>query len=82
LPFFIWYPNGRRPGDDVVDISIRAAMGLLCVLTGPADSLQLDCHPPDAPSDAMPFTDGVRKTAANTKPKVVPIFFGVHLISL
>jgi hypothetical protein len=62
------YPNGRRPGDDVVDISIRAAMGLLCVLTGPADSLQLGCHPSDAPSGAMPFTDGVRKMAANFGP--------------
>jgi hypothetical protein len=59
------YPNGRRPGDDVVDISIRAAMGLLCVLSGPNDGLQVGCHPSDAPSGQLPFTDGVRKTAAN-----------------
>jgi hypothetical protein len=59
------YPNGRRPGDDVVDISIRAAMGLLCVLTGTGDSLALGCHPSDAPSGNLPFTDGVRKTAVN-----------------
>ncbi|MRX11779.1 DUF4331 domain-containing protein [Pseudoduganella sp. FT25W] len=59
------YPNGRRPGDDVVDISIRAAMGVLCVLTGANDSLQLGCHPGDAPSGTVAFTDGVRKTAAN-----------------
>lgn len=39
------YPNGRRPGDDVVDISLRAAMGVLL--------------PPDqAPSGQLPFTDG------------------------
>jgi len=24
------YPNGRRPGDDVIDITLRAAMGALC----------------------------------------------------
>jgi len=26
------YPNGRRPGDDVIDITLRAAMGALCYL--------------------------------------------------
>ena len=39
------YPNGRRPGDDVVDITLRAAMGAL-----------LD--PGVAPSGSLPFTDG------------------------
>ncbi|AGY56828.1 DUF4331 domain-containing protein [Gloeobacter kilaueensis] len=39
------YPNGRRPGDDVVDISLRVAMGKLL----PADK---------APSGQLPFTDG------------------------
>ncbi|WP_164929156.1 DUF4331 domain-containing protein [Gloeobacter violaceus] len=39
------YPNGRRPGDDAVDISLRAVMGVLL--------------PPDqAPSGTLPFTDG------------------------
>lgn len=38
------YPNGRRPGDDVVDISLRVAMGVL-----------LD--EADAPAGQMPFTD-------------------------
>ena len=28
------YPNGRRPGDDVVDITLRAMMGVLCHLGG------------------------------------------------
>ncbi len=41
------YPNGRRPGDDVVDITLRAAMGVLL----PAAA---------APSGQLPFTDGVR----------------------
>jgi Domain of unknown function (DUF4331) len=28
------FPNGRRPADDVDDLSLRVAMGALCVLTG------------------------------------------------
>jgi len=39
------YPNGRRLGDDVVDISLRAVMGVL-----------LD--PSVAPDGALPYTDG------------------------
>ena len=30
------FPNGRRPGDDVVDISLRVAMGVLCTLNQPS----------------------------------------------
>ena len=59
------FPNGRRPGDDVVDVSIRVAMGALCVLTGVADTLKVGCKPADAPAGGLAFTDGVRKTAAN-----------------
>ena len=59
------FPNGRRPGDDVVDLSVRVAMGALCVLTGPTDALQVGCKPSDAPAGGLAFTDGVRKTAAN-----------------
>jgi hypothetical protein len=61
------FPNGRRPGDDVVDVSLRVAMGALCVLTGEADTLLVGCKPSDAPAGGQPFTDGVRKTAANFK---------------
>ena len=39
------FPNGRRPGDDVVDISLRAAMGVLL----PAAQ---------APDGQLPYTDG------------------------
>lgn len=59
------FPNGRRPGDDVVDISIRVAMGALCVLTGATDTLKVGCKPTDAPAGGLAFTDGVRKTAVN-----------------
>ena len=59
------FPNGRRPGDDVVDLSIRVAMGALCVLTGATDTFKVGCKPSDAPAGALAFTDGVRKTAIN-----------------
>jgi hypothetical protein len=39
------FPNGRRPGDDVVDIELRVLMGKLLPLA-------------DAPSGQLPFTDG------------------------
>ncbi|HEY1229823.1 MAG TPA: DUF4331 domain-containing protein, partial [Ramlibacter sp.] len=59
------FPKGRRPADDVVDLSLRVAMGALCVLTGTADTLQVGCKPSDAPAGSAALTDGVRKTAAN-----------------
>ena len=61
------FPNGRRPGDDVVDVSLRVAMGALCFLTGATDTLKVGCKPSDAPSGSLPLTDGVRKTAADFK---------------
>ena len=62
------FPNGRRPGDDVVDLSLRVSMGALCVLTGAADSLKVGCKPGDAPAGALALTDGVRKDASAFKP--------------
>ncbi len=59
------FPNGRRPADDVVDLSLRVAMGALCVLTGATDTLKVGCKPADAPAGGLAFTDGVRKTPAN-----------------
>ncbi|HTU68266.1 MAG TPA: DUF4331 domain-containing protein [Steroidobacteraceae bacterium] len=59
------FPNGRRPGDDIVDASLRVAMGALCVLTTDADTLKVGCKPADAPAGGLPFNDGVRKTAAD-----------------
>jgi hypothetical protein len=57
------FPNGRRPGDDVVDLSLRVAMGALCVLTGENDMLKVGCKPSDAPAGGLALTDGVRKNA-------------------
>jgi hypothetical protein len=62
------FPNGRRPGDDVVDASLRVAMGALCVLTGANDALGVGCKPADAPAGGFKLTDGVRKTATDFKP--------------
>lgn len=59
------YPNGRRPADDVVDVSLRVSMGALCVITGATDTLKVGCSPADAPAGGLALTDGVRKTAAN-----------------
>jgi hypothetical protein len=59
------FPNGRRPADDVVDLSLRVAMGALCTLTGAGDALKVGCKPADAPAGGAALTDGVRKTAAN-----------------
>lgn len=47
------YPNGRRPGDDVVDMSLRVVMGVL-----------LD--PSVAPAGQLPYTDGAFVDASFT----------------
>ncbi len=56
------FPNGRRPGDDVVDIALRVAMGALChdlpLGEGGAGVNLGICSPADAPTGAVPFTDG------------------------
>lgn len=62
------FPNGRRPADDVVDVSLRVAMGLLCRLTTREDTLKVGCRPADAPSGSLDYTDGVRKTARDYRP--------------
>ena len=59
------FPNGRRLGDDVVDVSLRVAMGALCVLTGDTDSLKVGCKPADAQSGGVAFVDGVRANATD-----------------
>jgi hypothetical protein len=49
------FPNGRRPGDDVVDASLRVAMGVLCTLNNKA---VFGCVPGDAPAGSAALTDG------------------------
>ena len=67
------FPNGRRPGDDTVDIALRVMMGALChpvplgaelgvpgaVEDQPSDLINLGlCKPEDAAVGNVPFTDG------------------------
>ena len=54
------FPNGRRPIDDVVDITLRAAMG---ALLSPFDGSSMD---PDPASDAS------RQLATRTAPNPIP----------
>ena len=51
------YPNGRRPKDDVVDISLVALMGGLCMANGNTDALALGvaCKPSAVPLGATAF---------------------------
>lgn len=60
------FPNGRRPGDDTVDVTLRVAMGRLCYPV-PINGVQTDlglCKPADAPVGNAPLTDGAPISAA------------------
>jgi hypothetical protein len=52
------FPNGRRPGDDVVDIELRVAMGVLCTLNIGG------CKPSDAVAGSLKYTDGAYISSA------------------
>ena len=67
------FPNGRRPGDDVIDIILRVAMGALCHpvplgaelgVEGAEEDTDSDlvnlglCAPEDAPVGTVALTDG------------------------
>jgi len=61
------FPNGRRPGDDVVDIALRVVMGRLCHPI-PVNSVDTDlglCTPAQAIRGTVPFTDGAPISAAD-----------------
>ena len=70
---FAGYPNGRRPKDDVVDISLVAVMGGLCVANGNFNTygFGLACNPGVVPLGATAFKlhDGVDQA-------VVPLLAG------
>ena len=68
------FPNGRRPGDDVTDISLRVVMGALChpiavdldgsgTAGDAGDNLGL-CTPEDAPAGTLALTDGAPQNAS------------------
>ncbi|MBC7732083.1 MAG: DUF4331 domain-containing protein [Bacteriovorax sp.] len=65
------YPNGRRPNDDVVDISLIAVMGGLCVANGTADTFKFGaaCNPSAVPlgTSAYALHDGVDQAGPKVK---------------
>jgi hypothetical protein len=54
---FAGFPNGRRPKDDIVDISLVAVMGGLCVANGDTNALGFGaaCKPSAVPLGATAF---------------------------
>ena len=48
------FPNGRRPYDDVVDVTLRVAEGALCGAIGNCGAETSD------PNHGLPYTDGAR----------------------
>ena len=56
------FPNGRRPIDDVVDIDLRVAMGLLLK---PYDGSAMDPDPASDASRQLHYTDGAEPNAAS-----------------
>jgi hypothetical protein len=56
------FPNGRRPIDDVVDIELRVAMG---VLLTPFDGSSKDPDPASDVSRQLHYTDGAEPVPAN-----------------
>ncbi|MDP9084151.1 MAG: DUF4331 domain-containing protein [Pseudomonadota bacterium] len=59
------FPNGRRPIDDVVDIELRVAMG---VLLSPFDGRASDPDPASDASRQLHYTDGVEPNPSNYLP--------------
>ena len=65
------YPNGRRPNDDVVDISLVVVMGGLCVANGATDTYKFGptCNPTNVPlgTAAYGLHDGVDQAGPKVK---------------
>ncbi len=62
------FPNGRRPGDDTVDIALRVVMGALCYpikIGGNDVDLKVCDKKEDAPLGFAPFTDGAPVSATD-----------------
>jgi len=68
---FAGFPNGRRPGDDVVDIELRVAMGALCHLKSTAFGTPdnkvpgIKCVESDAVLGNVQFSDGAPVNAGD-----------------
>lgn len=53
------FPNGRRPGDDVVDIELQVALGVLCSTATPCGNMTTP------PNDMAQFTGGATHYATD-----------------
>ncbi|MFZ2986542.1 DUF4331 domain-containing protein [Ideonella sp.] len=75
---FAGFPNGRRPKDDVVDVSLVAVMGGLCMANGDTDALKFGaaCKPSAVPLGAtsLKLHDAVDQA-------VVPLMAGFPYLS-
>lgn len=56
------FPNGRRPGDDIVDAALRVMMGALCTLN---NTEVFGCDSDDAPVGGVALTDGAPQSDAD-----------------
>jgi len=61
------FPNGRRPGDDIVDIEVQVLMGALCYLPN-----NVWCNISNAPVGFVQFTDGSPQSAVNDFDQTFP----------
>ena len=72
------FPNGRRPKDDIVDISLVAVMGGLCILNGDTNALGLgaDCKPANVPlgATALKLHDAVDQAVVPLLPAFPYLF--------
>ena len=72
------FPNGRRPKDDIVDISLVAMMGGLCIANGDTDKFGFgaDCKPANVPLGATAFKlhDAVDQAKVPLLPKFPYLF--------
>ena len=66
---FAGFPNGRRPGDDAVDIFLRVGMGRLC--HPPFNTMFNICQPSQAPIGNLKLTDRA-PISANDLPGTFP----------
>jgi hypothetical protein len=72
------FPNGRRLKDDVVDVSLVAVMGGLCMLNGNANALGLgaECKPANVPlgDTSLKLHDAVDQARIPTLPTFPYVF--------
>ena len=75
---FAGFPNGRRPKDDVVDISLVAVMGGLCMANGDTNAFGLGaaCKP-----SAVPLKETAFKLHDAVDQAVVPLLPGFPYLS-